>query len=76
MAGVLLPGIAIYTVAQAMTDCGLSAANGASFATEVFMDDFETCKDMSDTDLSDAFKTFVKIYPLEREGFVCCLHKR
>ena len=65
MAGVLPPGlppgIAIYTVAQAMTDCGLSAANGASFATEVFMDDFETCKDMSDTDLSDAFKTFANL---------------
>ena len=41
-----------------MLACGLTAADSVTFATEVFMDSFETCRDMSDADLTDAFKTF------------------
>ena len=47
-----------FTLRQAMERCGLPANDAAAFASEVFMDDFETCKDVTDDDLLDAFKTF------------------
>ena len=47
-----------HTVAEAMLACGIAAPKDATFATEVFMDSFDTCRDMSEADLTDAFKTF------------------
>ena len=47
-----------FTLANAMANCGLTATEAVIFATEVFMDDFETCKDITDDDLNDSFKTF------------------
>ena len=42
-----------------MNACGLKIANqDQTFATKVFMDDFESCKDMSNEDLAESFKTF------------------
>ena len=46
------------TVNDAMVLCGIPAASAVTIASEVFMDDFETCKDISEDDLYDAFKTF------------------
>ena len=47
-----------YTVLLAMNACGLTRANQhQTFSTEIFMDDFESCKDMSNEDLSEIFKT-------------------
>ena len=57
---------AINTVDQAMLACGLTAADSVTFATEVFMDSFETCRDMSDADLT----------PLLKEGFDCFQPKK
>ena len=49
-----------YTVMLAMNASGLTGANqDQTFATEVFMDDFESCKDMSNEDLAEIFKTFL-----------------
>ena len=47
-----------FTLLQAMELCGLPANDAEVFAREVYMDDFETCKDITDEDLYDAFKTF------------------
>jgi hypothetical protein len=55
MAALIVPP---FTLLQAMERCGLPANAAAAFATEVYMDDFETCKDITDEDLHDAFKTF------------------
>ena len=42
-----------------MNACGLTRANHIqTFATEVFMDNFEGYKYMSDEDIADSFKTF------------------
>ena len=48
-----------YTVLLDMNACGLTRAyQDQTFATELFMDDFESCKDMSNKDLAEIFKTF------------------
>ena len=48
-----------YTVLLAMNACVLTRANqDQTFATEVFMDDFEIYKDMSNEYLAYSFKTF------------------
>ena len=48
-----------YTVLLAMNACGLTRANqNQTFATEIFMDDFESCKDISNEDIAESFKTF------------------
>ena len=41
-----------------MTACGLDLVSATSFATQIFMDYFETCKDISNDDIEDALKTF------------------
>ena len=47
-----------FTLANAMERCGLPAIEAATFATEVFMDDFMTCKDITNDNLHNSFKTF------------------
>ena len=48
-----------YIFVMAMNSCGLTTANqDQTFATEAFMDEFESCKDMSNEDLAECFKTF------------------
>ena len=43
-----------------MNACGLTRANqDHTFTTKVYMDDFESCKDMSNEDLAEIFKTFL-----------------
>ena len=47
-----------YTIVMAMSSCGMTTANqDQMFATEAFMDEFEICKDMSNEDLAECFKT-------------------
>ena len=42
-----------------MNTCVLTRVNeDQTFSTEVFMDDFESCKDMSNEDLADSSQTF------------------
>ena len=48
---------AVFTVADAILLCGVDHPNNEMLATQVFMDDFASCKDMSNEDLADAFKT-------------------
>ena len=48
----------LYTVEDGMVACGLQAADAATIANEVFMGDFDSAYDMTDTDLADSFKTF------------------
>ena len=65
-----------YTVLLAMNVCGSTRANqDQKFATEVFMDDFESSKYMSNEDLAWSFKTFsvltatqghIRIIPLQK----------
>ena len=46
-----------YTVVVAMNSCGLTTANqDQTFATEAFMDSFESCIDMSNENISECFK--------------------
>ena len=46
-----------YTVLLAMNACVLTRENpDQTFSTEVFMDEFESCKDMSNEDLAESFK--------------------
>ena len=47
-----------FTVINAMTAYGLDLLYTATFATQIFMDNFETCKDISNDDIEDALKTF------------------
>ena len=47
-----------YSVVFAMNSCGLNTANqNQTFATEALMDEFESCKDMSNEYLDDFLKT-------------------
>ena len=47
-----------YTFLMALNSCGLTTENQyQAFATEAFMDDFESYKDMSNEDLAGCFKT-------------------
>ena len=48
-----------YTLLLAMNTCVLTRVNeDQTFATDVFIDEFESCKDMSNEDLIESFKTF------------------
>ena len=47
-----------FTAINAMTACGLDLASTTTLATQIFMDDFETCKDISNGDIDDVLKTF------------------
>ena len=47
-----------FTVINAMTTCGMNLSSATTFATQIFMDNFETCKDISNDDIDDALKTF------------------
>ena len=48
-----------YTVVMAMNSCVLTTSNqDQTFATEAFMDEFESCKDMSNEDLAECFEKF------------------
>ena len=43
-----------------MNSCGFNTANqDQTFATEAFMDEFESFKDMSNEDLAELFKTLL-----------------
>ena len=49
-----------YTIVMAMNSCGLNTANqDKKFATEAFMDEFESCKDNSNEDLAECFETLL-----------------
>ena len=54
MAAVLAP--VPFTVINAITACGLNLADATVMATQIFMDDFETCKDISNRDIGDDLK--------------------
>ena len=42
-----------------MNSCGFATANQyQTFATEAFIDEFESCKEMSNEELAECFKTF------------------
>ena len=42
-----------------INSCGLTTENqDQKFATEAFVDEFESCKDMSNEDLAECFKKF------------------
>ena len=41
-----------------MTACVLDLSSATTFATQIFMGDFETCKDISNDNIDDALKTF------------------
>ena len=46
-----------YTVVMDMNSCGFTTANqDQKFATEAFMDEFGSCKDMSNEDTAEFFK--------------------
>ena len=47
-----------FTVIKKMTACGIDLASVKISATEIFMDYFETCKDISNDDIDDKLKTF------------------
>ena len=48
-----------YIIVMDMNSCRLTTANQyQKFKTEAFMDEFESCKDMSNEDLAECFKTF------------------
>ena len=48
-----------YTIVLALNSCGLNTENqDQTFATEALLDEFESCKDMSNGDLNECFKTF------------------
>ena len=49
-----------YTIVMAVNSCGLTTANqDKTFATEAFMDEFESYKDISNEYLAECFKTFL-----------------
>ena len=61
-----------FTVEQAMLACGLDADQYEGIAREVFMDSFDTCKDLEDNDLTDAFKTLAQeTLPLINTCLLC-----
>ena len=48
-----------YTIVMAMNSCELTTANqDQKFETEAFMDEFESCKYISNEELAEFFKTF------------------
>ena len=47
-----------FTVINTMTAYGLDLLYTTTFATQIFMDNFETCKDISNNNIDDALKTF------------------
>ena len=47
-----------FTMVYAMMACGLSDKDVTTFATDIFMDDLQTCRDISNQDVDDALKTF------------------
>ena len=78
-----------YTVLLAMNAYGLTGSNQyQKLATEVFIDDFEICKYMSNEDISEIFKTFsgltstqgqIKIIPAQKnkiKAFTKCVKYR
>jgi hypothetical protein len=48
----------LFTVEMAMVSCNVTADQATTLATELFGNDFTSCKDKSDEDLRDDFKTF------------------
>ena len=58
MAAVAPPLLVPLTFINAMTACGLNLADATIFATQIFMDNFTTCKDISNEDINDALKMF------------------
>ena len=47
-----------FTEINAMTACGLNLADARIMETQIFMDDFETCKNILNGDIDDALNTF------------------
>ena len=58
MAAVASPITVPLTVIIATTACGLNLVDGTILATQIFMDDFKTWKDISNEDIDDALKMF------------------
>lgn len=46
-----------FTVRDAMLSCGVTQQQADTLADQVFMDSYESCMDLSDDDLKEAFKT-------------------
>jgi hypothetical protein len=53
----------LFTVEMAMVSCNVTADQATTLATELFGNDFTSCKDKSDEDLRDDFKTFATFEP-------------
>ena len=47
-----------FMVINTMTTYGLDLASTTTLATEIFIDDFETCKDISNDDIDNLLKIF------------------
>ena len=47
------PLVTPFTVVNSMTVCGLSAQGETMFDTEIFMDNFKTCREISNKDIHD-----------------------
>ena len=63
-----------FTVINAMTACGQNLADATVMATQIFMDDLETCKEISNGDIDDAFcysRNVSKTY----NGYVCLVYQ-
>ncbi len=66
-----------FTVLMAMQQCGLNAQQADQMATQLFRNDFRSCKDKSDDDLKDSYKTFasftqaqgqIRLNPLQKDN--------
>lgn len=50
-----------FTVRDAMLSCGVTQQQADTLADQVFMDSYESCMDLSDDDLKEAFKTLANL---------------
>ena len=47
-----------FNVVNDIPECGLSAQDATTFATEIFMDDFQTCREIPNKGINYPFKNF------------------
>ena len=66
-----------FTVGMAIEACGLDPIASAGLATQLFRDDFRSCKDKSNEELRDCYKTFatftvaqgqIRLQPLQKDN--------
>ena len=57
-----IPPIATpFTLVSTMTVCSLSAQDATTFSTEIFMDDFQKCRYISNKYINDSLKNFITL---------------